>query len=123
MTEFTVGDKVTCPVWGRGVVKSIEQGFIFVSYDRVIMEPIRYDLDGSRNCGWQIEVKLAKGHGSFKLEFIEDEKEVLKHQYLYKFSEDGEYTITRFKTEEEWEAIVAVSAKSLKWKKIENGTN
>ena len=99
--EFKVGDKVTCITNGKGIVKSIDNNITYavgIKFDSLYYK-IGYTKNGNHFESTQ-DVSLYHGHGTFKIEFIEDKEPEYEWQWLYKYK--GVYdTTTFYKTYEE----------------------
>lgn len=84
MSEFKVGDKVTCLINGNGFVKKICLGWdypVHVEFEGIGVVP--YTLDGfifKQNN----KKSLYLGHGTFNIEFIEDKEPEYEWQWLIK---------------------------------------
>lgn len=83
--EFKEGEKVSCPIQGRGKIEKIldyEDYPVYVNFESNIYS--YYSLDGKLYKDDK-EPSLYHGHGTFKIEFIEEKKTEYEWQWLYKY--------------------------------------
>lgn len=99
--EFKVGDKVSHPMWGNGVVEDMSQSpcefpisVRFESGDRRIFTTEGKYLDGDS------APFLYHGHGTFEIKFTPDPEPVYEWQWRMRDKRDGRLAYTQhYKTE------------------------
>ena len=97
--EFKKGEKVTCIKQGRGNIINISNEIYPIKVDFKNGKFDSYTLNG-REYEKDITIMLYHGHGTFKIEFIEDKEPEYEWQWLYKYK--GIYeTTSYYKTYEE----------------------
>lgn len=106
---FKVGDKVTCLLRGKGVVIEI------LKEKYCILVEFKNQTETYTDTGFSYEDHtvpyLYHGHGTFKIEFVEDKKPEYEWQWLY-LDNNGYYETTAFhKTEESIKTHYGVNTK------------
>ena len=80
-TEFKLGDKVTCLVHGKGVIVDLDTGIRPYGVCFLSGKAKWYRASGKYDSG--LPKTLYHGHGTFKIEFVEDKEPEYEWQWLY----------------------------------------
>ena len=101
---FQVGDKVTCILWGKGVVEKVDDSLNFpVKVRFADGDSVSYTLDGKAFKS-HIRPTLYHGHGTFNIELIEEKEPEFKYQWLIKTVSGSILVTDKFYTREAVEA-------------------
>jgi hypothetical protein len=91
---FKVGDKVSHPMWGIGVVIGIDVVLIYpviVKFDAV--QPKKFSSDGKYFME-DIAPSLYHGHGTFEIKFTPEPEPVFEWQWKVRRKTDGQLRYT-----------------------------
>lgn len=101
---FQVGDKVTCILWGKGVVEKVLDREPLLLRVRFFDDDFKYYTSDGKLCESSAHSTLYHGHGTFNIELIEDKKPEIKYQWLIKTLYGKMIVTDDFYTKEEVES-------------------